>query len=127
MKTAVSFIIAGLVLAGSVLAGDHPEHPKAKATAAGAGILDGMVFVGELGKVGDKKGDKDEFAFKKGTFVSTACVSYGFKAVAYQAKQKGGAASFTAKPKNEKSETMSWKGVVKKGAIAGIIGYNSGL
>jgi hypothetical protein len=112
----VAAMSAGIAVVS--LAAEHPEHPKAgaaatKAVAESAGKLDGKVFVGELGEKGKLTGDKDEFIFKDGTFVSTACVEHGFKEAAYTAKDTEGAVEFVSEPVNDKSESMNWKGVVK--------------
>jgi hypothetical protein len=122
MKTMVLGIVAGLALAGSALAAEHPEHPKGKAkeSAEGVGKLDGKMFVGEIGKKGEAKGDKDHFVFKKGQFLSTACEGHGFKHAPYTCAGEGDALAFTAEPKNEKGETMSWKGTVKGDTIEGV-------
>lgn len=129
-KSAVG-IVVGVMLAGWVLAGEHPEHPKANAPATGAataetaGKLDGKVFAGEIGKKGDAKGDKDEFVFKQGAFVSTACVAYGFNEAPYVAAEKAGKITFTSEPKNANDETMSWKGAVKEDKIEGTAVYQT--
>ena len=118
-------VIAGfavaLVLARSAWAGEHPEHPKADAkpaaASAGKGALDGKVFVGSMGKAGAPTGDQDKLTFKKGTFVSAACVQYGFKEAPYTVEEKDGVVTFTASPKNAKGETMSWTGTIKNGTL----------
>ena len=126
-KSAIG-IVAGVMLAGWVLAGEHPEHPKtnAPATAETAGKLDGKAFAGELVKKGEKKGDKDEFVFKQGKFVSTACVAYGFNEAPYVATEKDGTITFTSEPKNAKEEKMSWKGAVKNNEIEGTAVHTAG-
>ena len=112
MKTSLLAIAACSVLIGSVLAGEHPEHPKAPPPAAGPG-LDGKVFTGELGKSGDTKSDKDTLTFKDGKFLSSACVAYGFHEPPYTATDQDGVTTFAATATNDKGETMSWTGTVK--------------
>ena len=124
MKRTVAVIVSGLLVTGWALAGEHPEHPKAKAStvkeaAPAVGKLDARMFVGEIGKTGEEKGDKDEFVFKHGKFVSTACIAYGFSETPYVAKDRDGAISFIANPMNDDLETMAWRGVVKNGKIKG--------
>jgi hypothetical protein len=124
MKTkSVITMLACLTLIGAALADEHPsaEHPKAKpaaeAAAKGAGALDGKVFAGQMVKSGDAKGDDDELTFKGGTFVSSACVQYGFHATAYTATEKDGVITFNSTAKNADGDTMSWKGTVKGGVL----------
>jgi len=114
MKTSVIAIIACSVLVGAALA---QEHPNAKPAAAGAGVLDGKVASGELGKSGEKKGDKDELTFKDGKFVSSACVADGFRETAYTATEKDGVVTFVSTATNAKAETMSWTGTIKQGVL----------
>jgi hypothetical protein len=112
-------------------AAEHPEHPTANTTAAAedraesAGLLDGKVFEGEMGKTGDQTGDKDEFVFQHGKFASTACVQYGFDEAPYVATEQDGVVSFTCEVKNARGETMSWKGVLNAGGIEGTALYQT--
>ena len=114
MKNIVIAMLACAVLVAPTLAN---EHPKAKAEAAGSGALDGKVFAGELVKSGEKTGNKDELTFKNGTFVSSACVAYGFRETPYTATAKDGVVTFTAAATNDKGETMSWTGTIKDGVL----------
>jgi hypothetical protein len=114
MKTSLLAIVACWALVGAAVA---QEHPGAKPAAAGAGALDGTTFSGELGKSGEKKGDKDELTFKDGKFVSSACVAYGFHETAYTATEKEGVVTFTSTATNAKGETMSWTGTIKQGVL----------
>ena len=117
MSKSILAIVIGLAFAGWTLAA---EHPTAKTeTKQGTGKLDGKSFVGEIGKKGEKKGDKDEFIFKDGKFLSTACEAYGFHEAPYTATEKDGVISFTCEVTNDKSEKMSWKGECKKDEIEG--------
>ena len=123
-KTMTVAIVVALVLAGSAWAGEHPEHPKAKdkpaeAAGAGKGALDGQVFVGMMGKAGETDGDKDELVFKKGTFVSEACIQYGFHDAPYAVTEKDGVVTFTSSPRNASGESMSWTGTVRDGTLEG--------
>ena len=110
-------VIATLACAVLVAAAFADEHPKGKAGAAGGGALDGKVFAGELVKSGEKTGNKDELTFKNGTFLSSACVAYGFHETPYAATEKDGVVTFTAAATNDKGETMSWTGTIKDGVL----------
>lgn len=115
-------IVFGLLLAGTARASEHPEHPKSNAKpaeAASAGALEGKSFTGQLGKAGETAGDKDQLFFKKGTFLSTACVPFGFHEAPYTVAEKDGVVTFTASPSNAKGETMSWTGTVRDGVLEG--------
>ena len=107
MKTSVIALVACLALAGAAVAQDAPK----------AGALDGKVFSGDLGKTGDKKHDKDQLTFKNGTFVSSACVAYGFHETPYTATEKDGVVTFSATATNAKGESMVWNGTVKQGML----------
>ena len=82
-------------------------------------LLDGKVFVGQVGKIGKARGDKDQFVFQGGTFHSTACDPHGFKAVEYTADQTAQAVAFQAESANLKKETMLWRGMVQGDQISG--------
>src|SRR5262245_53039462 len=116
MKMLVMTMIACSLLIGAAMA---QENSKAQPAAAGGGALDGKVFAGELGKSGEKKGNKDELTFKGGMFVSAACVAYGFHETAYTTTEKDGVVTFTASPTKAKGETMSWTGTIKDGVLEG--------
>src|SRR5262249_604383 len=121
---------AALPLAGSAWASEHPEHPAAKDTAAtspstGKGALDGKSFVGALGKAGQTTGDQDQLVFKKGTFVSKACIQYGFHEAPYTVVEKDGVVTFASSVTNAGGETMSWTGTVQNGALEGTAVHKS--
>ena len=75
--------------------------------------LDGKVFVGEIGKKGQKAGDKDDLVFKDGKFLSTACAKYGFTEAPYTAMGGGKKTTFETETKSPKEGTMKWKGTVQ--------------
>ena len=87
------------------------------AVAAEAGPLDGKVFSGELGKVGVPNGDPDTLTFKKGSFVSSACVRFGFESAPYTASKENGTTTFTAKATSKSGETMEWTGTLRGEAL----------
>lgn len=101
---------------------EHPtsEHPTSKE------ILDDKTFEGKIGAKGETSGDADKLVFKRGKFVSTACVKYGFDKVSYSATEKDGSIEFTSEATNKKGETMSWKGTVKDDQVKATALYQSG-
>ncbi len=84
-----------------------------------AGVLDGKTFVGETGKMGKTKGDKDEITFNNGTIHSKGCDCYGFDPAPYTTTQDGDTIHFesvTTSPSNGKIE---WKGTVRGDTLEG--------
>ena len=75
--------------------------------------LDGKVFVGEIGKKGQKAGDKDDLIFKDGKFLSTACAKYGFTEAPYTAMAGEKKTTFETETVSPKEGTMKWKGTVQ--------------
>ena len=71
--------------------------------------------MGEKGK----KGDKDEFVFKAGTFESMACVKYGFGSAPYTTTTSGKTTTFQAETSNDKGAKMKWVGTVSGNKIWG--------
>ena len=82
--------------------------------ALASGPLDGKTFHGKLTEVG-KGGHSDNFEFKNGQFLSTACQHEGFGAGAYTADGN----TFTAQTMSKKEGTMDWKGTVNGDTISG--------
>ena len=74
--------------------------------------LDGMAFVGEVGKEGKASGDPDELIFGQGTFRSTACDQYGFGDGPYTAAVDGDTITFNAETVSAKEGRMEWSGTV---------------
>ena len=81
---------------------------------AGKGKLDGKTYKVTITEP-DKKTYPDTLTFKKGTFDSSGCQQYGFKATSYT----GDGASFTATAKSAKEGTTEWSGTIKDEAIEG--------
>jgi len=75
--------------------------------------LDGKVFVGEIGKKGQKTGDKDDLIFKDRKFLSTACAKYGFTEAPYTAMAGEKKTSFETETVSSSGGTMKWKGTVQ--------------
>ena len=100
-----------LLLSFFVLSGTLPA-------AAQGSTLDGKTFVGKLGEKG-KKGDKDEFIFKAGTFESMACEKFGFGSAPYTTTASGNITTFQAETSNDKGGKMKWAGTVTGNKISG--------
>ena len=82
-------------------------------------LLEGKTFKGEMTKEGDKKPEPDTFIFSGGTFRSTGCDTYGFKAAPYAVEKIENAMRFTSVATSEKEGTMTWKGVVRGKTVEG--------
>ena len=102
-----TLIQAALVLGGLLL------NPANAATPT----LDGKTYSGDIAEAGKKKGDPDDFVFKDGQFVSTACQSLGFGPASYTATAEGEAIRFEATSKAGKGAAMQWKGLVRGGTL----------
>ena len=73
--------------------------------------IDGKTYTGTItGKV--RSGDPDDFVFKDGTFISTACAGFGFKPAAYAVTQSGKNLQFTALNETDSGVKMQWKGTI---------------
>jgi hypothetical protein len=105
-----------LVLSFFILSGTLPASAQ-------NGALDGKTFVGKLGEKG-KKGDKDEFIFKDGTFESKACEKYGFGTAPYTTTTSGHITTFKAMTSNDKGDKMEWNGKVTGTLISGTTTLN---
>jgi len=86
--------------------------------ALATGPLDGKTFHGKLIETG-KSGHSDNFEFKDGKFLSTACQHEGFGSGAYTAEGTGASYTFTAQTASKKEGTMEWKGTVNGDSISG--------
>ncbi|HEX4825820.1 MAG TPA: hypothetical protein VFV19_16075 [Candidatus Polarisedimenticolaceae bacterium] len=86
--------------------------------ALASGPLDGKTFHGKLTEVG-KGGHADNFEFKNGQFLSTACQHEGFGSGAYTTEGSGPSFTFTAQTMSKKDGTMDWKGAVNGDSISG--------
>jgi hypothetical protein len=112
-RLTVAFLLGGFVLA-CLLSGTQGFAQ----TSMG---LDGKSFVGQIGKKGEKAGDKDELIFKDGKLRSTACEKYGFGQAPYTAKAGEGETTFEAETASSKEGTMKWKGTVKGGTVTATV------
>lgn len=74
--------------------------------------IDGKTYTGTLVKQGEAQGDPDDFVFKDGKFISSACAGFGFKPAAYSVKQVGKHLQFNAENKTEAGVRMIWQGTI---------------
>jgi hypothetical protein len=86
--------------------------PALVAAAADTASIDGKTYTGTLTKQGETQGDPDDFVFKDGKFVSTACAGFGFKPASYVTQQEGNQLRFTATSETDDGVHMQWKGTV---------------
>ena len=112
--------ILRIALAAAVVFGLVPSR------FASASPLDGKSFVGEMGKQGKTKGDKDTFVFKEGRFRSTACDKYDFGDAPYAIKQDGGKMVVTAETTSKKEGTMTWTLTVDGDTLTGVTVWKKG-
>lgn len=110
MKNGLGF--RGLALA-ALVALLAPEISK------GAGLLDGMTFVGVTREASREGDQKEELVFRDGKLHSVACDPYGFGPGAYTAESKAGAISFRATTESEKEGKIEWQGVVTEDHLSG--------
>ena len=116
MSISIFLLTVSLILVGPGIVAWTAEDTQTKSTPV---TLNNKIFIGEMGKVGATKGDKDEFIFKAGQFRSSACDSYGFSSAPYKITVNGNIISFEAQTKSPTDGTMKWKGTVKGNAIEG--------
>jgi hypothetical protein len=82
------------------------------ALAADAAKIDGKTYTGTLTKHGETQGDPDDFVFKDGKFISTACAGFGFKPATYTTQQQGTKLQFTATSETDNGVRMQWQGSI---------------
>ena len=97
-------ILIALLLAAPLLA--SADSPDTKP-------IDGKTYTGTITKSGENQGDPDDFVFKEGTFISTACASFGFKPANYSTKADGKRLLFDAVNETDNGVHMHWKGVIQ--------------
>lgn len=76
-------------------------------------MLDGMVFVGHVGPVGQAANGEDEIVFQDGLFLSTSCAKYGFGTAPYKARMEGEVIFFSAAVKSQKHGQIDWHGTIR--------------
>ena len=77
------------------------------------GILDGKIFVGDIGDKGKAASDQDEINFKNGKFHSVGCDQWGFGDAPYTARKDGNTIRFHAITVSPTDGKIEWDGVVK--------------
>jgi hypothetical protein len=85
----------------------------ASAAAPANPAIDGKTFTGTLVKQGEAQGDPDDFVFKDGQFISTACAGFGFKPASYSITRDGARMQFSAENKTDAGVRMLWKGTIE--------------
>ena len=86
--------------------------PALACAASGSAGIDGKTYTGTLTKQGETQGDPDDFVFKEGKFVSTACAGFGFKPALYTTQQDGKNLRFTAISETDNGVHMKWNGTI---------------
>lgn len=87
-----------------------------------AALLDGRVFLVDLGPKGKSADEKDDVVtFRDGRFHSRFCDKYSFGTGAYEAAAEGGAVVFATETSSDKEGRLVWKGRIESGAIEGVI------
>jgi hypothetical protein len=83
-------------------------------TAVGAGLLDGMRFVGLNGEKGKPldPNEEEEIIFRDGLFTSVSCAPYNFGSAGYTTKRSGERIDFEAVTTSPTHGTISWQGTV---------------
>ena len=80
---------------------------------ANAGVLDGKIFTGQEGLMGEKSSGVDEVAFKDGKFISNGCLEWGFPGGEYTTTADGENVHFVADTYSDKYGRIIWTGTVK--------------
>jgi len=86
--------------------------PAFVCAASDTAAVDGKTYTGTLTKQGETQGDPDDFVFKDGKFISTACAGFGFKPASYTTQQEGKRLVFTATSETDNGVHMQWKGTI---------------
>jgi len=89
-------------------------------TALAENSLDGKTFEVKVSEQGqDGEPTADELIFKEGTFFSTDCEQYGFRATPYKATAEGDKTMFESTLMSKKEGKADWKGTVDGNSITG--------
>jgi hypothetical protein len=80
---------------------------------ANAGVLDGKIFTGQEGLMGEKSSGVDEVVFKDGKFISNGCLEWGFSGGEYTTTADGENVHFVADTYSDKYGRIIWTGTVK--------------
>lgn len=102
-----------------VNAGDM-SHPPTAATGVPS-ALDGQVFSGEFGVLGEGTRSTDTWVFQDGTFMSRQCENCGFPRGVYQTQRDGERVAFVAEtPCPVTDARIVWRGTIEDGRIEGV-------
>jgi len=104
MKALLRNTLLATVLCAPLLAA--AESPEGKP-------IDGKTYTGTITKSDETQGDPDDFVFKEGTFISTACQGFGFKPATYTTKQDGKRLQFDAVNETDNGVHKHWKGFIQ--------------
>lgn len=118
-------MVMALVFWGNVTAGgDTPAMGAANKQMADSGksvvtkgILDGKVYVGEMGAEGKTSGDKETIKFIAGMFYSSQCESMGYHMAPYTTTTEGDAIKFRATMEDAAKNKHEWEGTIKGEAL----------
>lgn len=102
-----------IIMISLLTVGASPFPLSAASPDAEPVVLDGMVFVGHVGPVGQAANGEDEIVFQDGLFLSTSCVKYGFGSAPYEASMKGDVIVFSATVKSPKHGQIDWHGMIR--------------
>lgn len=92
------------------------------AAAQPASLLDGKVFLVDLGPKDKPADEKDDVVtFRDGRFHSRFCDKYGFGTGAYGAAAEGGSVVFAAETVSDSEGRLAWKGRIDGDAIEGAV------
>lgn len=80
-------------------------------------VLDGRLFVGEIGPAGQSSGRQDRFIFADGKFHSEACLKWGFTPGPYWVRLENGRLKFLAQLTSAENGVMTYRGTVDGATI----------
>lgn len=116
LALAMTLVVWGSVMAG----GDTPtmgaseKLPADSAKiAAKKGILDGKVYVGEIGAQGVATGTEETIKFIAGMFYSSHCEKMGFRMAAYTTTSEGDLTRFKATLQDDAKNRHEWEGTIR--------------
>jgi hypothetical protein len=119
-KWIVMALVAGMVVFAAGCAGTRGHDRMTRhMMPMMSGPLDGMTFEGQVGMMGDTKGEMDILTFKNGYFHSSACDQYHFGSGPYLAVTSDGTTTFQARTWNLHGATILWNGTVKGKMLEG--------
>ena len=120
--TVLLVIVIGLWFMSAKLSGSVFAEQVGIENIEGSGILDGLMFTGQLGPLGKPADINDTFVFKDGMFVSTECEKRcNYPARPYFSRHVGENIEFISETRcPDKDAKIVWRGTIKDGIITGI-------